>query len=106
MRYFRFEGVVYAYDEVQIKEGLSKGKTELKKPEVESHLNRKPASPTSQEIDAIRIRSYADPINGSDRLFSESTRMQIMGESGHEAVREKAISRFKEIQAQYPWPTK
>lgn len=106
MRYFRFEGVVYAYDEGQIKEGLSEGKTELTKSEVESHLNRKSVSLTSQEIDAIRLRSYADPITGSDRLFSETTRMQIMGESGYEAVREKAISRFKEIQAQYPWPSK
>ena len=59
---------------------------------------------TRDEIESLRLSSYADPITGSDRLFSESTRMQIMGESGFEDVRARAISRFEEIQAQYPWP--
>lgn len=59
---------------------------------------------TRDEIESLRLSSYADPIAGSDRLFSESTRMQIMGESGFEDVRARAISRFEEIQAQYPWP--
>lgn len=66
-----------------------------------------PAEPLSaSEIEASRLRAYADPIAGSDRLFSESTRMQIMGENGHEEVRARAIARFEEIQAQYPWPAK
>lgn len=66
-----------------------------------------PDSPlTRDEIEALRIRSYANPITGSDRLFSESTRMQIMGEDGHEEVKDRAIARFEEIQSQYPWPAK
>lgn len=58
------------------------------------------------KIEAMRLRAYADPLTGSDRLFSESTRMKIMGENGHEEVRARAIARFEEIQAQYPWPVK
>lgn len=66
-----------------------------------------PASPLSaSDIERYRLRSYADPLTGSDRLFSESLRMQIMGESGHEEVRARAIARFGEIQTQYPWPSK
>ncbi len=64
------------------------------------------ASPPSRdEIESIRLRAYADPLIGSDRLFSESARMQIMGEPGYDDVKSRAISRFEEIQAQYPWPT-
>lgn len=59
-----------------------------------------------EDIDRLRIIAYADPLTGSDRLFSESTRMQIMGENGHEEVRARAIDRFEEIQAKYPWPSK
>lgn len=61
---------------------------------------------THEEVEALRLQSYANPLTGSDRLFSESTRMQIMGESGFEDVRDRAISRFEEIQAQHPWPSK
>jgi len=58
-----------------------------------------------EEIESARLRAYADPLAGSDRLFSEAMRMQIMGEAGYQDVRSKAISRFEEIQAQYPWPS-
>jgi len=37
-------------------------------------------------------------------MFAEATRMQIMGEPDYEEVRVRAIARFEEIQAQYPWP--
>lgn len=59
---------------------------------------------TYREIEDRRLKAYSDPLTGSDRLFSESTRMEIMGESGFEDVRARAISRFEEIQAQYPRP--
>lgn len=72
-----------------------------------THLNAtSPPPPSRERIEAIRLRAYADPLTGSDRLFSESTRMQIMGETGYEEVRTMAIARFEEIQAQYPWPSK
>lgn len=61
---------------------------------------------THKEVEADRLLEYADPLTGSDRLFSESMRMQIMGEPGFEEVRTRAIARFEEIQAQYPWPAK
>ncbi len=61
---------------------------------------------TKEEIESLRLSSYADPLTGSDRLFSESTRMQIIGENGYEEVRARAIARFEEIQAQYPWTAK
>lgn len=61
---------------------------------------------THKEVEADRLLEYADPLTGSDRLFSESMRMQIMGEAGHEEVRARAIARFEEIQAKYPWPSK
>ncbi|ASN71465.1 hypothetical protein GHO45_25590 [Pseudomonas sp. FSL R10-0765] len=63
------------------------------------------APPLTQEaVEANRMRAYAHPITGTDRLFSEVLRMQNMGESDWEAVRDKAIERFNEIQVQFPWP--
>lgn len=59
---------------------------------------------TRDQIDIARKIAYADPINGSDRLFSEAIRMQIMGEDDYEMARARAISRFEEIQQEYPWP--
>ena len=56
------------------------------------------------QIEAIRLREYSNPLTGSDRLFSEASRMEAMKETGFEEVRAQAISRFEEIQAQHPWP--
>lgn len=69
-----------------------------------AHLNAtSPPPPSRERMEAMRLRAYANPLTGSDRLFSESKRMQIMGEEGHEDVLARAIARFEEIQAQYPW---
>lgn len=59
---------------------------------------------TREEVDAQRLRAYADPIKGSDRLFVEAQRMQMMGEQGWELVRDRAAARYQEIQELYPWP--
>ena len=59
---------------------------------------------TASSVEMERLAAYADPLTGSDRLFSESMRMQIMSEEGHEDVRVRAIARFEEIQAAHPWP--
>lgn len=64
----------------------------------------KPNAPTRSDIEAGRLIAYADPLTGSDRLFSEVMRMQIMSEDGYQDVRALAIARFEEIQAKYPWP--
>lgn len=97
-------GEVYAYEadgsqDEYIKPSLSR----MTDAEVQAHLNPPNPSLTREQIEALRLRAYADPLTGSDQLFSESMRMQIMGEEGHEDVRARAIARFEEIQAQYPW---
>lgn len=62
--------------------------------------------PTTEHIERMRLTAYADPELGSDRYFAEASRMEVMGEIGFEEVRARAIARFEEIQAQYPWPAK
>lgn len=61
---------------------------------------------TREEVEMSRKRAYADPLTGCDAMFAESSRMDVMGEPGFEEVRTRAIARFEEIQAQYPWPAK
>lgn len=63
-----------------------------------------PTVPSAEVVERQRLMAYADLETGSDRYFSEAIRMQAMGESGWEAIREKAVTRFHEIQALYPWP--
>lgn len=55
-------------------------------------------------VEALRLHAYSDPLTGSDRFFAEAQRMQAMGESDWESVRAAGITRFEEIQRQYPWP--
>ena len=59
---------------------------------------------TKEEVESLRKAAYASEFTGSDRLFAEAQRMQLMGESGWESVRGAAIARFEEIKAEYPWP--
>ncbi|MCH4901275.1 MULTISPECIES: hypothetical protein [unclassified Pseudomonas] len=66
---------------------------------------RQPAEYTSEEIESLRLRAYADPITGSDRFFAEAQRMEAMGETGWEAIRAAGVLRFNEIQQEFPWGT-
>lgn len=59
---------------------------------------------SKEDVEANRMRAYAHPVTGTDRLFSEVIRMQTMGEPDWEAVRDHAIERFNEIKALFPWP--
>lgn len=59
---------------------------------------------TRESVERTRLAAYADPQTGSDRLFNEASRMQMMGESGWEAVRDAAVARYNEIKAAFPWP--
>lgn len=61
-------------------------------------------APSIEVVERQRLAAYADIETGSDRFFAEAARMQAMNEPGWEAVREKAIARFREIQTQFPWP--
>lgn len=70
-------------------------------------ISKQPLPQTAPSVEVVerqRLMAYADIETGSDRYFSEATRMQAMGESGWDAIREKAVIRFHEIQALYPWP--
>jgi hypothetical protein len=57
------------------------------------------------DVEQNRQYAYANPLTGSDRLFAEAQRMQLMGQAGWEAIRDKAIARYNEIKEQKPYPT-
>jgi hypothetical protein len=63
----------------------------------------KPTEYSSDEIENLRRRAYADPLAGSDRFFAEAQRMEAMREPGWEEVRAAGIRRFNEIQLELPW---
>lgn len=65
-----------------------------------------PEPPTREQIEALRLRAYADPLTGSDRHFAEVARLQAMGADQAEIDAAKAAgeARYVEIQVQYPWP--
>lgn len=69
-----------------------------------------PPAPTEPEaepaleltVEELRANAYADPADGSDRLFAEAMRMQMTNEIGYETVRDKAAARYEEIRASFP----
>lgn len=64
-----------------------------------------PAPPTREQIEAQRLRAYADPLIGSDRYFAEAQRESLLGNvEAAEAAKARGLARFAEIQAEYPWP--
>lgn len=65
-----------------------------------------PAPPTREQIEASRLRAYADPLTGSDRYFAEAVRLQVAGAPQKEIDTANAagVQRYAEIQAEYPWP--
>lgn len=65
-----------------------------------------PPAPTREQIEAQRLRAYADPLNGSDRCFAEAVRLQAMGAAQEEidAANAAGANRYAEIQNAYPWP--
>jgi hypothetical protein len=108
MLYFKSPaGEVFAYESKEDREKFGiVNLVQMTSKEITAHLNPGSAKLSRDSVESYRLRAYADLLTGSDRLFSESTRMQIMGETGYEEVRTRAIARFEEIQAQYPWPAK
>lgn len=64
-----------------------------------------PPAPTREQIEAQRLRAYADPLIGSDRYFAEAQRESLIGNvEAAEAAKALGLARFAEIQAEYPWP--
>lgn len=65
-----------------------------------------PALPaTREEVEAQRLRAYADPLTGSDRYFAEAQRESLLGNAeAADAAKALGMARFAEIQAEYPWP--
>lgn len=62
-------------------------------------------APSRDEIEAARLRAYADPLTGSDRYFAEAQRESLLGNAlAAEAAKALGMARFAEIQAEYPWP--
>lgn len=67
---------------------------------------RDPIPPTREEVDASRARAFADPVNGSDRLYAKVTRLTARGASSEEiaSALEAADARYEEIQSEFPRP--
>lgn len=100
-------GEVFAYEtEQERQEWGSDDLVKMTDDEVEAHLNP-PAKPlTREQIEALRLRAYADPLTGSDRYFAEVARLQAVGAAQEEIDVAKAAgaNRYAEIQNAYPWP--
>ena len=108
MLYFKSPaGEVFAYESKEDRALFGpEGLIAMTDSEAVPHLKAASPPPSRERIEAMRLRAYADPLTGSDRLFAQSSRMEAMGEPGHEDVRAQAIERFAEIQARHPWPAK
>ncbi|WP_165675386.1 phage tail protein [Metapseudomonas otitidis] len=64
-----------------------------------------PAPLPREELEALRLRAYAEPLTGSDRYFAEAQRESLLGNAeAAEAAKALGLARFAEIQAEYPWP--
>lgn len=61
---------------------------------------------TNAEVEAARLKAYADPLTGSDRFFSEALRESALGNAeAAQAAREAGLARYAAIQAELPWPS-
>lgn len=64
-----------------------------------------PSPATREQVEAARLRAYADPLTGSDRYFAEAQRESLLGNAeAAEAAKALGMARFAEIQADNPWP--
>jgi len=63
-----------------------------------------PVPYTREQVERLRSAAYSDIQTGTDRLFSEVSRMKLMNEPGWEEAQARAVARYQEIQAEFPWP--
>lgn len=92
---------------IALLEGLAEGKLIAANAEGRPVLSDPPPlpPPTALEVEAARLRAYADPLIGSDRYFAEAQRESLLGNAeAAEAAKALGLARFAEIQAEYPWP--
>lgn len=106
MKYFKnANGEVFAYETQEERNEFGAPDLVAMTPEeIEAHLNPPVAPPTREQVKALRLAAYADPVTGSDRYFAEAARMKAMGEAGADAVIAAGVARHEEIKAAYPWP--
>jgi len=72
-----------------------------------AHLEDRPPPPppTTEQVEALRLQAYADPLTGSDRHFAEATRLTVAGDTaGADAATVAGQVRYEEIRAELPWP--
>lgn len=109
MKYFKDnQSNVYAYESDGSQDAhITDGMVKITEAEMLKLTSPPPLTQEQQteQVNQQRKRAYTDPLTGSDPLFSEAHRMQLMGETGWEVVRDKAVARYKEIQEELPWPT-
>lgn len=108
MKYYKQQGTgqVFAFaDDGSDDEFVGVDLVPMTEGEVELHL-RPPAVPrTRAEVEALRLRAYAEPITGSDRYFAEAQRESLLGNpEGAETAKRLGLERFAAIQTEYPWP--
>jgi hypothetical protein len=108
MKYYKDkDGDVFAYESHEDREQFGADDlVAMTQEEIEAHLNPAPAALTREQVEALRLQAYADPITGSDRHFAEANRLQVMGADQAEidAAKSAGVARYTEIQEQYPWP--
>lgn len=99
-------GAVFEYESERDRDAFGHSSlVRMSEKEVDDHLNPSPAGLTRTEVEAQRLRAYADPITGSDRYFAEAQRESLIGNSeAAEAAKALGLARFAEIQADNPWP--
>lgn len=59
---------------------------------------------TKEVVERRRAVAYADPVTGSDRLYSEALRLQLSGDESYQAAITAAKARYDEIREANPWP--
>lgn len=90
-------------------EGQSLGKRISSDGEGKPHLLDPQEYNLSQvEVEILRLKAYADPVNGSDRYFMEALSLQAEGFSSSsaevKAARNRGLERKREINLLYPLP--
>lgn len=72
-----------------------------------AHLEDRPPPPppTTEQVEALRLQAYADPLTGSDRHFAEAARLNTSGDTEGAATATTAgQARYEEIRTENPWP--